>query len=202
MTTIGSPAGPLGRLEGLARGGGEGEGRCRLSSPPPKGATPRDRPPRGGHPNTTSSGRGRLFRIYGRVISLGYGACRRCGPSRCRQALRDIALTVSRDTDLLDRDDHALGSRLRPGVLLAGHGLGACPGDERDRKLGGVDLPVPDQTAQGWGKGEPLGYRLIPPGVALVRGGRVLGTEERQRVHVVRTLVRRLGVLREAEIDL
>src|SRR5512135_2723863 len=47
MTTIGSPAGPLGRLEGLARGGGEGEGRCRLSSPPPKGATPCDRPPRG-----------------------------------------------------------------------------------------------------------------------------------------------------------
>src|SRR5512138_2160663 len=47
MTTIGSPACPLGRLEGLARGGGEGEGRCRLSCPPPKGATPCDRPPRG-----------------------------------------------------------------------------------------------------------------------------------------------------------
>src|SRR5512135_3088456 len=47
MTMIGSPACPLGRLEGQARGGGEGEGRCRLSSPPPKGATPCDRPPRG-----------------------------------------------------------------------------------------------------------------------------------------------------------
>src|SRR5512142_2222746 len=56
MTTIGSPACPLGRLEGLARGGGEGEGRCRLSCPPPKGAAPCDRPPRGGPPNTTSSG--------------------------------------------------------------------------------------------------------------------------------------------------
>src|SRR5512135_148639 len=47
MTMIGSPACPLGRLEGQARGGGEGEGRYRLSSPPPKGATPCDRPPRG-----------------------------------------------------------------------------------------------------------------------------------------------------------
>src|SRR5512135_1326396 len=47
MTMIGSPACPLGRLEGHARGGGEGEGRCRLSSPPPKGGTPCDRPPRG-----------------------------------------------------------------------------------------------------------------------------------------------------------
>src|SRR5512135_3854555 len=47
MTMIGSPACPLGRLEGQARGGGEGEGRCRLSSPPPKGATPCDRPSRG-----------------------------------------------------------------------------------------------------------------------------------------------------------
>src|ERR1700682_5177208 len=30
-------------------------------SPPPTGATRRGRPPRGGHPNTTSSGRGWLF---------------------------------------------------------------------------------------------------------------------------------------------
>src|SRR5512135_979505 len=32
-----------------------------LPSPPPTGATLRGRPPRGGHPNTTSSGRGWLF---------------------------------------------------------------------------------------------------------------------------------------------
>src|SRR5512135_3932435 len=70
MTTIGSPAGPLGRLEGLARGGGEGEGRCRLSCPPPKGATPCDRPPRGGPPNTTSSGHRYLHSDF-RRNSLG-----------------------------------------------------------------------------------------------------------------------------------
>jgi hypothetical protein len=41
--------------------GYESEGQGPLICPPPKGATPRDRPPRGGLPNTPASGRGCLL---------------------------------------------------------------------------------------------------------------------------------------------
>src|SRR5512135_3106193 len=133
MTMIGSPACPLGRLEGQARGGGEGEGRCRLSSPPPKGATPCDRPPRGAilipRPlgvvdYSTSGGRS----------SPGWSRAWGDGPRRGRRAAPLRRIAGSRRTNAEPIEDRRQGTQ-RPPPWSIPRGCGGWRGT--------VDIPVP-----------------------------------------------------------
>src|SRR5512135_1282179 len=183
MTMIGSPACPLGRLEGQARGGGEGEGRCRLSSPPPKGATPCDRPPRGAILIPRPLG---VVDYCWRSKRRG---CRRPGPGTPTSpsaagsvSRRNVSvlpfLSANRGRkEPLDRENPAVPHLKTEEPMFLDHGVVAVEGDRVEVEVEGRP-PFQTQTAD---RVEPIAHQLRVAG--RVDSATVFGQEGWNRVH-------------------
>src|SRR5512142_1448999 len=161
MTMIGSPACPLGRLEGQARGGGEGEGRCRLSSPPPKGATPCDRPPRGAILIPRPLGVVDYFSIVGTTV---------------RQAELPAHLLADEHHQSRDGQKLYIATTVGGGCLLGAEPAEAAGGDDLGAAYGVFKAEAGDVTAQyapqavstdGW-KGTHAAWKGLFPTVVIL----------------------------------